>query len=801
MTRRNFPLTIAASLLLLLLTQFAAAADWIGIRSGNLFIAGQTSEADLRVIAGRLERFRSALGTLSPRLRTDTAHPVNVLVFPDDPAFSSFGLKRENGTFDEAVAGYFLRGEDSNFIAITGKRASDPYHTIFHEYVHNLLRPRGAVEVPAWLNEGLAQYFETADFTLDRKAMLGLAPKGRIELLAKSELIPLKTLLATTNEEVHSGGTPRTVFYAQSWLLVHQLLSSSSGSTFKDRLERIFELSSDHAAIEKLVSEKAAGSGPESGLRAYAASRPGTYTYELNLEESGLFDAASERITPAAADSLLGGLLLRSGRTPEAEAFVRKSLAADKSSIQANSSLGEILVSKEKYSDARAALETAERAGELSPMALFNLAYSLVKETGDKDDLIGKIPTATADRARGYLKRTIQLRPAFVEPYKLLAHISLINNDQLRESSAFLATAIALRPGDAELQLMLAKTYLRLEKYRDATAIAEAIVASSATPAIKKEALEIKDASSEYLRKTLELSAGSGSATADFLILKRSWLNDEDLKQIELNRELSNLNSVLDRPRPGEVQMIGSIEKITCSDGAIAYTVVSDGAPFKLWSSKFEDLRLSVLVQGMHSFKLDCGVRFAGQKAVLLHKTAEAGKGGRPELTSVTFVPENFQLMNKNDLMASRLVVVEDDMRLRGRERDSVSGYSRVSEAERYSSIKDSLRKPEALEKQIIGRLDRVDCANGTTRIKAIAGDREWLFTAATLSSVAVNWFSSKALNFRLACGAESSAAGNVLLTYKPNATGGPPELTGIEFIPADLPLTALPLGPSGKSD
>jgi hypothetical protein len=208
----------------------AAANGWLGLRSGNLFIAGQTHEAELRPIAQRLERFRSALGTLSPRLHGDSSHPVNVLVFPDQQAFESFGLKRDNGAFDDAVSGYFLNGDEANFIAVSaGVRTSDPYHTIFHEYVHNLLRARGGGEIPAWLNEGLAQYLQTAEFTAEGRLRLGLAPKGRLELLEKSELLPLRDLLSKTNAEVHSSGTPRTVFYAQSWVLVHYLLSTAQG--------------------------------------------------------------------------------------------------------------------------------------------------------------------------------------------------------------------------------------------------------------------------------------------------------------------------------------------------------------------------------------------------------------------------------------------------------------------------------------------------------------------------------------------------------------------------------------------
>src|SRR5262249_53508321 len=36
------------------------------------------------------------------------------------------------------------------------------YHEAFHAYLANFVYPRGDAEVPRWLNEGLAQIFETA---------------------------------------------------------------------------------------------------------------------------------------------------------------------------------------------------------------------------------------------------------------------------------------------------------------------------------------------------------------------------------------------------------------------------------------------------------------------------------------------------------------------------------------------------------------------------------------------------------------------------------------------------------------
>jgi tetratricopeptide (TPR) repeat protein len=480
-----------------------------------------------------------------------------------------------------------------------------------------------------------------------------------------------------------------------------------------------------------------------------------------------------------------------------------RALQADKNLPEANLSLAELLVAKGRYSEALRHLEIGERGGSLSHIALFNLGYSLFKEWEGDEKRGPDLPAARLERIRAYLTQAIEIRPSFVEAYKLLGHVSLINDHRLNETAALLATAVALRPADAELQLMLAKTYLRTEKERDAKAIAQKIATGPADQQIKKEAVEVRDAADEYLRKNLELRVDSQvpAIRSNILFLKRSWLKDADVKQIELERDITNLNSVLDRPRAGEVQIMGSLDKITCSNGQIAYAVTSNGAPLKLWTDRFEGLRLSVLIEGMHSFKLDCGAGFPGRKAVFLYTPPAAGKDsmGKPQLRSVTFVPDKFRLMSRMELAASRTVVVEDDMLRRGREKDSVERFAYSSDAERYDSIRRSMRKKQTAEKQVVARIERIDCSNGGNRVIATAAGKAWQFAAPSLSAVTVNWFGVSGHNFQLACGAESTAS--VLLTYSTNDTNDTNELKAIEFIPPDLPMPAPLPDASGKRE
>src|SRR5206468_381524 len=71
------------------------------------------------------------------------------------------------------------------------------YHEAFHAYVASFVYPTSAGELPRWLNEGLAQIFETA--LIDAGDLrIGHADKARLaraqDAAKKGEMIPLADL-------------------------------------------------------------------------------------------------------------------------------------------------------------------------------------------------------------------------------------------------------------------------------------------------------------------------------------------------------------------------------------------------------------------------------------------------------------------------------------------------------------------------------------------------------------------------------------------------------------------------------
>src|SRR5262249_37994721 len=112
------------------------------------------------------------------------------------------------------------------------------YHEAFHAYVGNFVYPPGVKgpsdcpgELPRWLNEGMAQVFETALFEAG-ELRVGHADRNRLEkahdLLAKKEFPAIKDILGAGRDVFvvnHAGKRPAADrMYVATWALASYLM-------------------------------------------------------------------------------------------------------------------------------------------------------------------------------------------------------------------------------------------------------------------------------------------------------------------------------------------------------------------------------------------------------------------------------------------------------------------------------------------------------------------------------------------------------------------------------------------------
>src|SRR6185369_11829680 len=139
------------------------------------------------------------------------------------------------------VAGYSQACDDVNYITMSlDPRERDPFGVAFHEYVHLHLRDN-IPGVPLWLNEGLAEFYGSLQFS-GGEALLGLPLPYYIRLLRSEEMLPLATLLGIDSRSPHYNEQDQSgIFYGESWALVHYLMLGG-GPGRQDQFKRFLQL-------------------------------------------------------------------------------------------------------------------------------------------------------------------------------------------------------------------------------------------------------------------------------------------------------------------------------------------------------------------------------------------------------------------------------------------------------------------------------------------------------------------------------------------------------------------------------
>ena len=183
----------------------AASHDpWLRIQSPNFELFTTAGERDGR---GLLLHFEQVRGFFQEAFGREFASrkPVRLIAFRNEKEFAPY---RPN----EAAAAFYHPGRDHDFIVMSHISAEES-QVATHEYTHLLINQAG-VEMPVWLNEGLADLYSTLE-QAGTRTVLGAPPpaaRGRSSRSVGSRSAPCWPPRAiprsTTKNRVPASSTP-----------------------------------------------------------------------------------------------------------------------------------------------------------------------------------------------------------------------------------------------------------------------------------------------------------------------------------------------------------------------------------------------------------------------------------------------------------------------------------------------------------------------------------------------------------------------------------------------------------------
>ncbi len=542
-------------------TSSAAAEQWLRLRSPHFVVIGDAAERELRRVADRVEGFRDGLVRALPNATVAMPVPMTIVVFASDAAFTPF-KPIVNGRPMDRIGGYFLNGEDANYIAMTLAHGEAAYPTILHEYTHALLAET-LPNAPMWLHEGLAEVYSTYSERADgRTAIIGAAPPHHVRELLGAPLLPLELLMAAdAHSPLYNEAERRGMFYAEAWALVHYLLLGTPDR--RGQVSDYLRLTDEGVTVPAAIRQ-AFGRDPkalEADLREYAR------LFALNGVEVALSPGrrqrlamSSERIPQAEATTYTVELLARLGRPDEARRAIDAVLAAAPDLPRGLAALGRLHVRAGRVDEGLPLLARAVERLPTDAAAAATYARALVDRLRARGSRAASEDVEELARVGRALETAAALDPDDTFVIAMQGYVALLAGGRLEPARLLLEQAVRQSPARQDYQLLLAQALIEARDYPGAQQLLEPLLARGSQPRIREQAGILLARAAD----DAGLAAAAASSSRQSLILRSL--------------------------EPGESQVVGLFDRIECRSDAVVLHIRTADRAVQLRTTRLDDV-------------------------------------------------------------------------------------------------------------------------------------------------------------------------------------------------------------------
>jgi tetratricopeptide (TPR) repeat protein len=213
---------------------------WIEVHSTHFAVITDAGEKRGKEVALRMEQMRAIFGQLLSKDKLRMSVPITVIALKNDKQYGLVAPSKQS-----MAGGFYVPGWDRMYIVLN-LFEPDPWRAVAHSLAHYLLN-YNYPPAQGWFDEGLAEYF--GSIYVGKRVEVGgdpeLAPEWHedaFDELRRDPNVP-QSLTQLVSSPVwmsmvdlftmkHDGsgtreGTHNTIYYAQSWMVVHYLLNKN----------------------------------------------------------------------------------------------------------------------------------------------------------------------------------------------------------------------------------------------------------------------------------------------------------------------------------------------------------------------------------------------------------------------------------------------------------------------------------------------------------------------------------------------------------------------------------------------
>lgn len=475
----RMPFTLLAFAVLSLAPPAAINADdakevWVEVRSPHFAVSSNAGEKQARHVAQQFEEIRGVFHAAFPKLRLDPGKPILILAAKNENSMKALlpGYWEQKGHVHPA--GIYIPGEEKHYVALRlDSESENPFHALYHEYTHALIHLNFS-GLPAWLDEGLAEFYGNTVIN-GKDIQTGKADRSHLYLLQQSKLIPIDVLLQVDHTSPYYNEQNRaSVFYAESWALVHFLLLDPEAR--KQQLLAHFLQAWEKSGNQVEAAKQSFGDLTKFGKQMEAYARQGSF-YLANIKSPVQSDEKSytSRTLPSAESlALRGDFYLYTNRKAEALETLKAAVAEDPKLAAAHESLGTYYFREQDMDDAAKELERATELDSKSFLTYYNSAVLNLRESRGMPEEWRK--------AEASLEKAIALNPSFAPAYASLATLYSMREEDQEKALSAARRATEMEPGTLSYAINLGYVLLNMHKTEEARALASRILAGAKTP-------------------------------------------------------------------------------------------------------------------------------------------------------------------------------------------------------------------------------------------------------------------------------------------------------------------------------
>lgn len=611
-----------------------AAAKWTKLSSANFVFVGDAPAGQIRRVAERLEQFREVMTRALPGATATSPVPTIVVVFASERSLNPVRpLFRGNAT---EVGGYLQTGEDLNYIVINGEYIDTALLTVFHEYAH-LLVGNTIGGPPAWLSEGLAEFYEMMQGVDGGKSVdIGRAPIHHIELLKNNTPIPIKQLLTIDHDSpVYHEGSRRGVFYAQSWALTHYLTlgNKERGSQFRQYLTAL------RSGTDHQVAFTAAFGSDTAALDRELFDYIRKYLFPaLRVDFGEKIVADIQRgttIDDVEGEIYVADLQARIGRDEEARTKLQAIVIRTPDAALAWTSLGLIEFRERRIKEALPLLERGAERGEGNAFVQTALGRALIAAYSEASP--SERSTEILRQARAALAKAVELDANSSFASGMLGYVELALGSDLPRAVSLLTTAVRLAPSREQYRLMLARALMEQRDYAAATNHLGALMATGRSADTRDDARRLlADVADARIRE----ASGTRAAAENE---RRPPLGP--IGDVAPPPRRSRVRLDLRAVQSGETRTLGQFRAIECTRDLIVLQVDANGRTLRLAAKQMSEVDF-ITYRADTAGSVSCGPLPAPLRAFVTYRmnaTTTASGMIDGDAVAIELLPDDYQ--------------------------------------------------------------------------------------------------------------------------------------------------------------